>query len=126
MIVIFLAVLCTCLIFFTPLTGVGITLLTEKWLGLWAYALGWAVPVVLVGGAYGVYDLALRVIPCAPADKLACGEPLPYAFAFLVSWLCIIMIANFLAQVAVYLFLYVRRETAGLQQAHWDEPSAPQ
>lgn len=126
MLEIFVACLCVGLVFATPLIGVGITLLTEKWLGLWAYALGWAVPVILVSGAYALYDIALRLTPCEPADGLSCGEPLASAFVFMVTWLCVILIANFLAQLAVYLFLYARREAQGLQQAQLAEEEAPQ
>ncbi len=126
MLEILIACLCTCLVFVTPLLGIGITLFTEKWLGLFAYVIGGAVPILLVGGAYALYDVSLRVMPCTPADRLACGEPLPYAFAFLVSWLCVIILANVLAQAALYFYLYVRREAAGLQQAEWDASTTPQ
>lgn len=120
MLEIFVALLCLCLVFLTPLVGVAITLLTEKWLGLWAYALGWAVPVILVGGAYALYDITLRVAPCEPADGLACGEPLAAAFVFLVAWLCVILIANFLAQLAVYLYLYSSQSRAP-ESLQWNE-----
>jgi hypothetical protein len=126
MLEIFLALLCLGLVFLTPFLGVAITLLTEKWLGLWAYALGWAVPVILVSGVYALYDIALRLAPCEPADRLACGEPLASAFVFLVTWLCVILIANFFAQVAVYLFLYTRREAEQWRQAQLAEEAAPQ
>lgn len=120
MLEIFVALLCLCLVFLTPFFGVAITLLTENWLGLWAYALGWAVPVLVVSGAYVLYDIALRVAPCEPADGLACGEPLAAAFVFLVAWLCVILIANFLAQLAVYLYLYSSRSRTP-ESFQWNE-----
>ena len=123
---IFVSLLCVCIVFAPTLLGVGITLLTENRLGLWAYLLGWAAPVIVVGGIYALYDVALRLTPCEPADGLACGEPLASAFVFLVTWLCVILIANFFAQVAVYLFLYTRREAEQWRQAHLAEEAAPQ
>jgi hypothetical protein len=126
MLEIFVALTCACLVFLTPLTGAAISLCTEKWLGLWAYAIGWAVPVMLVGGAYALYDVYLRVTPCAPRDSLACGEPLPYAFAFVITWLGVIGVANFLAQVAVYVFAYGRRATRMLRQVQMGETATPQ
>ena len=74
--------------------------------------------------AYADLMLSARINRQARFD--ACGEPLPYAFAFLVSWLCVILLANVLAQAALYFYLYVRRETAGLQQAEWDASTTPQ
>lgn len=124
--IVFVSLLCVCLIFTPPLLGAGITLLTEKWLGLWAYAVGWATPVILVSGAYALYDVALRLMACEPADGLACGEPLASAFVFSVAWLCVILLANFFAQVAVYLFLYTRREAEQWRQAQLEEQAAPQ
>lgn len=126
MLEIFVALLCLCLVFFTPFIGIAVTLLTEKWLGLWAFVFGWAVPVMLVFGIYALYDIALRVTPCTPGDSLACGEPVASAFVFLVTWMCVILIANFFVQVALYLFLYVRRETEALRRAQPADETAPQ
>lgn len=111
-----IALLCLCSIFSPSLLGVGITLLAERQIGRWAYALGWLLPVIVLATCYGGYDAALRLIPCEPAQSLACGEPLASAFLLLVGMICITMIANALAQGAVYLFLTGRRQAR--QQAY--------
>ncbi|GIL16249.1 MAG: hypothetical protein BroJett039_14220 [Chloroflexota bacterium] len=123
---IIISLFCLCLVFAPPLCGVGFALLLEKRFGLWAYLGGWALSVFATGGAYILYDIALRLTPCEPADKLACGEPLASAFVFLVGWLCVILIANFLAQLALYLFLRARREREGLNYAAADAFAEPQ
>lgn len=101
--------LCLCALFVPTLVGVGITFLTERHIGRWAYVLGWLLPVIILVIFYGAYDIALRVTPCFPADSLACGQPLAGAFLFFVGLVCITVIANALAQIAVYLYLNSQR-----------------
>ncbi len=123
---IIISFVCLCLIFAPPLLGVGIALLLESRFGLWAHLVGWTMATLVTGGAYVAYDIALRLTPCAPADQLACGEPVASAFVFLVGWLCVILSANFLAQLALYLFLRARRERAESLYAAADAFAAPQ
>lgn len=123
---IFVACLCTGLFVGACAAGIGITLLLERWLGLWAYLFGLLAPLIVVGGLLISYDLALRVIVCEPAESLACGEPAAAALAVLVTLLCFVLLANLSAQVALYLFLYARRETAGLRRAQQTDPATAQ
>jgi hypothetical protein len=100
-----IALLCLCTIFVPPLIGVGIALIAQRYIGRWAYALGWLLPTLVIITAYAAYDAALRVIPCtAPEDSLACGNPVANAFLLFVGMLCVIALANACAQGAVYLF----------------------
>ncbi|MBI4673315.1 MAG: hypothetical protein HY741_16820 [Chloroflexi bacterium] len=106
----FLSLLCFGAFFVPTFIGVGVTLLVEKYLGVWAYLVGWALPVILLIGLYAVYDVYLRATPCEPAASLACGEPLAYAFVLFIALLCLTVFANALAQGAVYFFLRARRQ----------------
>lgn len=105
-----IAVLCLWALFGPSLIGIGITLMAERQIGRWAYALGWLLPVIVLATCYGGYDALLRLISCEPAQSLACGEPIASAFLLLVGMICITMIANALAQGAVFMFLRARRE----------------
>lgn len=106
----YLSLLCLCAFLVPTAIGVGITLALEKYLGIWSYLVGWALPVILLVGLYAVYDVYMRATPCEPADSLACGEPLAYAFLLFIALMCLTVFANAFAQGAVYLFLRARRQ----------------
>ncbi len=106
----YLSLLCLCAFFVPTAVGVGITLLLEKYLGVWSYLVGWALPVILLVGLYAVYDVYMRATPCEPAESLACGEPLAYALLLFIALLCLTVFANAFAQGAVYFYLRARRQ----------------
>lgn len=121
-----IALLCLWALFGPSLIGIGITLMAERQIGRWAYALGWLLPVIVLATCYGGYDAVLRVIPCEPAQSLACGEPVASAFLLLVGMICITMIANALAQGAVFMFLRSRRERMAEGQMMGDQEMMPE
>lgn len=104
-----ISLLCLCTLFVPPLLGLGIAFVAQRRIGRWAFVLGWLFPFIFITLFYVIYDAALRVFPCEPNDRLACGNPIADAFLLFVGIVCSIAIANALAQVALYLFLNARR-----------------
>lgn len=98
-------VLCLCALFVPTAIGVGITLLLVRSAGIWAYVVGWLVPVLALIGVYAAFDIYTRATPCEPAGSLACGEPLAYALVLFLGVFCLTALANALAQGAVFVYL---------------------
>lgn len=114
--------LCLCGLFVPTAIGVGISMLLVRWVGNWAYVLGWLVPVLALIGLYAIYGVWIRITPCEPAGSLACGEPLAYALILFLGVLCLTALGNALAQGAV--FFYLRAQPP--PQAYPEEEYAPE
>lgn len=111
-----LTLLCIVSLLVPAALGVGITFLLERFLGRWAYVAGGLLPVIVFTGLYTLYHIWIRATPCEPVGSLACGEPLSIAFFLFVAILIVVMLANALAQGALYLFLHPRETPPPLEE----------
>lgn len=108
---ILLVFLCCGSLLFTTALGVGVTLLLERFLGIWAYVAGALVPVILFTALYTLYHIYVRATPCEPVGSLSCGEPFIAAFFLFAGVAFFLLLANILAQASLYFLLYGRRQT---------------
>jgi hypothetical protein len=90
------------------IVGVGIAFVLERYLGRWAYVAGGLLPVIVFAGLYTLYHIWIRATPCEPVGSLVCGEPLSIALFLFLVILLVVILANALAQGALYLFLQPR------------------
>ena len=90
--------------------GIGVTLLLKRFIGVWAYVVGWLFPLIVLFGLYMAFALRMRATPCEPVGSLACGELVAYTLIVFVGVLSLAAVANAIAQVAMFLFLRARRD----------------
>ena len=101
-------VLGLCALLVPTALGVGVTLLLKRFIGGWAYVVGWFFPLIALFGLYMAFVLRMRATPCEPAGSLACGELVAYALMLLVGVLGLTVVVNTIAHVAMFLFLRAR------------------
>ncbi len=101
--------LCLGALLVPTLFGVGLTLVLKRFIGGWAYGVGWLLPLMGIVGLYAAYLARMRAIPCEPAGSLACGEAVGYALVLFVALLGLTAIVNTIAQVVIFLFSRARR-----------------
>lgn len=108
--------LCLCSFFVPTAFGVGITLLLERSIGVWAYLVGWLLPLILLIGLYVAYALWMRATPCEPAGSLGCGEAAAYTLILFIGIFALTAIVNAIAQAAMFLVLRARRQVLSMAQ----------
>ncbi len=99
-----------CAVLVPTALGVGVTLLLKRFIGGWAYMVGWLLPLIALFALYLAYALWMRATPCEPAGSLACGELVAYVLIIFVSVLGLTAVVNTIAQVAMFLFSRARRD----------------
>lgn len=104
-----ISVLCLAGLLLPTALGVGITVLLRRAIGGWAHLVGWILPVILLIGLYAAIDLWTRATPCEPPGTLRCGEPAGYALILFVAILALTVVANTIAQAAMFLIWRMRQ-----------------
>ncbi len=119
--------LCVCFTFLPITVGVGITLFLERHIGMWAYLVGLLMPIITLALVFIAYEVWTRGQICSTADNPAntCGAPLGLALGVYVGSLCLIVIANALAQAAVMFFIRTRRRAEFLRQQEGYQEQEP-